>query len=329
MSSRRSLARGTALGVIPWLVLSCGYYEQASLPASHNWAFRHEYPEADRLFNAFDFGHAVLYDELVTHPTDTLQRIERDRFQEIVGHLLLHPPSEPLDEEALAPAYVHLVPEAHEMFVWAHMLHRQIYDVWADDHIPIARKDAEIARIVRYYRSRPDLAFSSKPKRMSLMTDFPFSVAFHRGHPKYNGLLWSYHWLQVVLYDALISGDTPHTRRANVDSAVAGFFRLLDDPPAHMPTVMPMTGSVAPMFAARYPEAAIIFDNLHAFHDVVADVLASPTVPKARKRATILTAAALYRDSTSDVISVAEWQAMAAMMPAGEMGGIAFRASHE
>jgi hypothetical protein len=327
MSGRRSLTRRAILGVVPWLALGCGYYEQASLPAPHNWAFRQEYPEADRLFNAFDFGHAVLYDELVTSPTDTTHRIERDRFQEIVGHLLTHPPSEPLDEEALAPAYVHLIPEAHEMFVWAHMLHRQIYDVWADDHIPIARKDAEVRRILRYYRSRPDVAFSSRPKRMSLMTDAPYSGAFHSEHPKYNGLLWSYHWLQVALYDALIVGDSPRTRHDNVDSAVAHFFRLLDDPPEHMPTVMPMTGSVAPAFAARYPEAAIVFDNLHAFHDVVADILASPTVPKARKRATILAAAAIYRDSTSDVMSVPEWQAMATTMPAGEMGGVAFGTS--
>jgi hypothetical protein len=89
-----------------------------------------------------------------------------------------------------------------------------------------------------------------------------------------------------------------------------------------MPTVMPMTAAIAPEFAARYPEAAIIFDNLHSFHDVVADILASPDVPPSRKRAEVLVAAARYRDGTSSVTSVADWRAMSTMMGAAQMGGI-------
>ena len=41
-----------------------------------------------------------------------------------------------------------------------------------------------------------------------------------------------------------------------------------------MPKVMPMTAAVAPEFSRRYPEVAIIFDNLHSMHDVISDVLA-------------------------------------------------------
>jgi hypothetical protein len=324
MRRRTRALRALGLIIAGQAVASCRYYEQTTLPASYNWAFRHSYPEADRLFNAFDFGHAIVYDELVAHPSDAPQRIERGRFQFIVDQLLIHPPAEPLDEEAIAPHYVRLVPEAHEMFAWAHMLHRQIYDIWADDRIPIVQKDNEVARALKYYQSRPDLAFSAKPKRMSLMTDSPYAGAFRTGYPKYSGLLWSYHWLQVGVYDALIDGDNRTTRRANVESAVTRFHQFLEDPPRHMPTVMPMTGSVAPVFALRYPEAAIIFDNLHAFHDVVADVLASPTVSRNQKRATILAAAARYRDDTSAVTSLADWQAMATTMPAREMGGVAF-----
>ena len=33
------------------------------------------------------------------------------------------------------------------------------------------------------------------------------ALAFRRAHPKYTGLLWSYHWLQMSLYDALMKGD--------------------------------------------------------------------------------------------------------------------------
>src|SRR5207253_1262036 len=34
-----------------------GAYEQTYLTASHNWTFRELYPETDRLFNGFDYGH--------------------------------------------------------------------------------------------------------------------------------------------------------------------------------------------------------------------------------------------------------------------------------
>ena len=35
--------------------------EQFYYPGSFNWQFLKRYPEAARLFNAFDYGHAVLY----------------------------------------------------------------------------------------------------------------------------------------------------------------------------------------------------------------------------------------------------------------------------
>jgi hypothetical protein len=298
-----------------FLLAGCAYYEQTYMPASHNWAFRHQYPEADRLFNAFDYGHAIVYQDLITHP----DRIESDRFTFITTQLLVHPPAEPLDEEAIGPRYAQLLPEAHEMFEWAHLLHRQIYDIWADDHIPVASKDSAVRTVIRYYRSRRDLAFSTTPKSMSLMDGQFYSQTFRKKYPKFNGLLWSYHWMQVVLYDALLRGGE---RRANVDTVVRRFRGMLEGPPTHMPTVMPMTAAIAPQFAERYPDAAIIFDNLHSFHDVVADILASPDVPPSRKRAEVLAAAARYRDSTSSITSVADWRQMSTMMGVAQMGGV-------
>ena len=38
--------------------------EQFYRPGAFNWRFLHAYPEAARLFNAFDYGHAVLYETL-------------------------------------------------------------------------------------------------------------------------------------------------------------------------------------------------------------------------------------------------------------------------
>ncbi|HEY0811454.1 MAG TPA: hypothetical protein VGD49_14895, partial [Longimicrobiales bacterium] len=43
-------------------------HEQFYLPADHNWEFRKHYAVADRLFNAFDYGHAILYEILYSKP---------------------------------------------------------------------------------------------------------------------------------------------------------------------------------------------------------------------------------------------------------------------
>jgi hypothetical protein len=108
-----------------------------------------------------------------------------------------------------------------------------------------------------------------------------------------------------------------------VAATVTRFRQMIEQPPARMPSVMPMTPVVAPLFTARYPEAAIIFDNLHSMHDVISDILANPSVPRDRKREEILEAGRRYRDNSSFVTTVAEWREMAAMMGVQKMGGVA------
>lgn len=294
-------------------------HEQFYLPASHNWAFRESYRSADRLFNAFDNAHNVLSETLYGSPEAPAERLEHDEFDFIVNELLVRPPRLPLVEEAIAPAYAQLVPEARMMFEWAHLLHRQIYDVYADERV--TDKQAAVDELVRYYRSRPTLAFSTRPKSMALMEGQPYSLAFRKKYPKFNGLIWAYHWLQVGLYEPLIGGDTPGQRQAGVTAAVARFWSMLDQPPNNMPRIMPMTPAVAPEFTRRHPLAAAVFDNLHAMHDVISDILVSPVVAREEKRTAILTAVARYRDDTTEVTTVDEWKSMADEMGLDNMGG--------
>ena len=311
------LAGVTAPAAAQWATVDHQYY----LPASHNWVFRAEHPGADRLFNAFDYGHAILYELLWDRKGSAAVALESWEYDFITRRLLVNPPALPLEETAIAPDYSRLAPEARAMFEWAHVLHRQIYDVLADNRIDDARRDLEVARLMAYYRSRPDLAFSAKPKGMSLMEGQSYSLAFRRGYPKFNGLIWAYHWLQVGLYDALLSGATPDERVVNVAAATARFRQMLLDPPRSMPTVMPMTPAIAPIFTGRYPEAAAVFDNLHSLHDVISDILANDAVSRDRKRAEILLAARRYRDDTTAVTSQVDWIAMSAAMGVENQGG--------
>src|SRR5215207_9773255 len=296
-------------------------YDQFYLPDRTNWMFRNNYPAADRLFNAFDYGHSILYETLYRRPDADPSILEQREYDFVTRKLLVDPPRVPVEEAAIEVEYAKLAPEAKAMFDWAHVLHRRVYDAWADERVPAADKDARVARLLVYYKSRRDLAFSSVPKNMELMEGQYYSSAFRDRYPKFNGLIWGYHWLQVGLYEPLVAATTLEQRQTGVLAAVARFRQMLENPPEHTPRMMPMTAAIAPKFTERYPEIAIIFDNLHAMHDVISDILASPKVPKERKRAEILTAAARYRDSTSFAMTRQEWTEMAEMMGIQNMGG--------
>jgi hypothetical protein len=326
------IAHGLAIAMVSALATGCALrgsapasaaasYDQTYLSASHNWAFRNQFPRVDALFNAFDYGHAKLYETLWSDPSANREVLDGRQFRFITGDLLRHPPGVPLDEGAIAPGWEKLAPEVAEMFDWAHMLHRQVYDVWTDDRITASQKDAKVAEVVRYYKSRRSLAFSSKPKDMSLMEGQPYSLTFRKRFPTYNGLIWSYHWLQMTLYEALLSSANPTQRRQNIEAVVARFWSLLDSAPASLPTAMPQSSEIAPIFTERYPEAAIIFDNLHSLHDVASDILADPAIPRGEKRRALIEAAARYRDDTSSVVSIDDWKSMAHAMDLAKMGG--------
>ncbi|MFI5310672.1 MAG: hypothetical protein ACHQQ3_05535, partial [Gemmatimonadales bacterium] len=189
--------------------------------------------------------------------------------------------------------------------------------------IPLAEKDARVAEVVRYYKSRPDLALSSVPKSMELMEGQPYSKSFRARAPRFNGLIWSYHWMQMALYDAMLVAANDRERAANITGVIKRFRAMHAGATPAQPTAMPMTPAIAPRFAARYPEASVIFDNMHALHDVVSDILTSPVVPAGRKREALLRAAAAYRDDTTAVTTVDAWREMARMMGAEHMGGVA------
>jgi hypothetical protein len=126
----------------------------------------------------------------------------------------------------------------------------------------------------------------------------------------------------MTLYDALLAGENSAERHANVATVTDRFWQMLRGGQQSLPAMMPMSPAIATRFSARFPEAAIIFDNLHSLHDVVSDILANPTVARDKKRAEILAAAARYRDDTSNITTAEAWRSMAAEMGVDNMGGL-------
>ncbi len=287
------------------------------LPGSFNWQFLRTYPSAARLFNAFDYGHAVLYERLYTSRGDPAEALEKE-YRFLTTDLLVRPPRFAVAEEAVMPSYAKAAWRAKQMFDWAHLLHRQIFDIYSDDRLTMVAKDSLVERVTDYYLARKEYAFAPVPKTMDLMEEQYFSQAFRRAYPKFNGLIWAYHWLQVGLYEPLIEGHTPAERKAGVDAALARFWSMLEDPPSRMPAFMPMASAIAPKFSQRHPRAAAIFDNLHMMHDIISDVLTVDTIPHDRKRDVIYAQLDELRDSTRNVMTWDEWRNMGEMM-----GGVA------
>ncbi|MEO6056436.1 MAG: hypothetical protein ABIQ49_06315 [Gemmatimonadales bacterium] len=289
--------------------------EQFYYPGEFNWRFLERYPAAARLFNAFDYGHAVLYERLLTQPGKADAALAKE-YRFLTEDLLVSPPRFAIAEEAVMPSYAKVAWQAKQMFDWAHMLHRQIYDAYADERLTMDQKDALIERLTDYYLSRTEYAFTDAPKAMALMDEQPFSQVFRRTQPTFNGLIWAYHWLQVGLYEPMIVARNEAEAKAGVQAAVGRFWQMVGS--ERYPTTMPMTAAVAPEFSRRHPRAAMIFDNLHMMHDIISDVLASPTIPRDRKREVIYEQLAEFRSPARNVMSEEEWRGMAT-----HMGGVA------
>ena len=295
--------------------------EQFYFPGKFNWQFLEIYPEAARLFNAFDYGHAVLYERLYTKQGRAGPALDKE-YRYLTTDLLIRPPRFAVAEEVIMPQYAKIAWRAKMMFDWAHVLHRQIYDAYSDDRLTPQRRDALIERLTDYYLSNRKYAFTDKPKSMALMDEQYFSQRFRKTYPTFNGLIWAYHWLQVGLYEPYLEEGTRAERKAGVQATIARFWSMLEDPPTRMPKLMPMTSAIAPKFSAAHPRAAVIFDNLHMMHDIISDILTSDTVPQDKKGKVIDEQLDKLQDSTSDVMSMQEWRMMAEHMGGVEvMGG--------
>lgn len=285
-------------------------YHAFGLPADHNQAFAQNYPAADRLLNAFDYGHGILYETLWTRAEAPPELLEDEIYARLVNEVLARPPRLAMPEAAFMPQYARLVPRAKGMFDLAHVLHKQAYDILADPSLDAAGRDAAMEELLDWYGAQ-DLAFNARPKAMAIMDDQAFSRVFRERNPKFNGLIWAYHWLQVAIYEPLLVFSEAGERQAGVAEVVARFWQMVASAPEGLPSEMPMTPAIAPTFTARYPGAAAIFDNLHMMHDVISDILVSPEVPRDRTREEIYRQIGLFQDADHLALSDDAWIAMA------------------
>ena len=254
------------------------------LPAEA-YAFGQRYPEAQRLLYGFDYGHALIYEGLYLNRGSIADpaKFEQALLKQILG-ILKNPPTIKPDETDIAPHYTYGFPLILDVFDWSHGLHQFVYDVLTTSRDRGTPMQERIAKIFSEYQASP-LALTQVCKTMIFMDGHYFSKAFRRTFPSLNLLIWSYHWFQIKLYEALMA-STEAERDKGVASTVKEFWRLVSDLPDSADfDDMPETAKVAPSFSRMFPFIPGTFDNLHMLHDVVSDMLTSEKVKPEMLRA--------------------------------------------
>ncbi len=242
--------------------------------ASWNFALRDHLPELDSEFNGVDFGHSHLYENLLLTGARSIPAIEDTARRQTLRFIALRPALPP-NEEAIAPTYMKLAWRAQNTFDQAHTLHRATYDIYVSDRV--ADQEAAIRAALAYYQQSP-YAITARPLDHQGLDNLPFSKSFRRKFPLFNATIWAYHYLQVAVYDVLAGAPDLASQKAVIRPILTTYHGYLKQPPVQW-IFMPLTAELSPAFAARHPDLANIFDNLHMLHDNISDILVSDLFP--------------------------------------------------
>lgn len=259
------------------------------------YSFGKKYPEAQRLLFAFDYGHALVYEKLLNSggQIGNPEKFESDLLIEI-KNILKNPPATKVDESDIAPQYVYTFPLTVELFDWSHMLHQFVLDVLATSADRGEVMNRRVEELFAQYKAKPEVSITDTCKSMNFMDGHYFSKTFRTKFPRFNLLIWSYHWFQIRLYEALLE-PTEAGRDLAVQQTTKEFWQLISNLPDSAPfEMMPETAMEAPTFAKLFPTIPSAFDNNHMLHDIVSDILTSDRV--ADKRAEGLKAARMAQD---------------------------------
>jgi hypothetical protein len=265
------------LATVVFVLAGCSQFEPRDkrfyYRAQWNFSLREDLAELDSEFNGVDFGHSNLYENLLLTGGKDVPAIEDRARKETLAFIATKPQLNP-NEEAIAPTYMKLAWRAQNTFDEAHALHRATYDIMASDE---PDKDRALRNVLAYYR---ESAYAITAKRLDhhRLDQLPYSKTFRQRFPLFNATIWSYHYLQVAVYDPLQAARDLPAKTQAVRPILATYRRYLDQPPVEW-TFMPLTAELSPAFASRYPEIGNIFDNLHMLHDNISDILTSEQLP--------------------------------------------------
>ena len=305
-------------------------YDQVSLPAAHSGALRARFETADRLLNGVELARAQLLDAL--RNADTPAKVRDARYSRYLAtDLFVDPPRFPTSRGTPGEAFRQLVPEAQAMLDWTHAFRRQVYDVLADARAGDEERLARITELLGYYRSRPAVAITTRPKEVGALNAQIGATAFRASHPRVNGQMWAAQWLELAILESLGRGETPAGQIAAASAATRRFREMLNGAPASAPYLMPLSTAVAPTFAQRFADAAAILDNLHLLQDYIADLMVAREIPRSAHRREIMRALEFFRNDSTAAAPFATWANSGTVIGVANMGGpgVGFAATPE
>ncbi len=264
------------------------------------------YPEAQKILFAFDYGHALIYEKLLKArgQISDPENFEKELLAQVF-YILKNPPSVKTHESDIAPNYYYLFTKTVTVFDWSHLLHQFILDIMATATDRQQMK-TRVQEIYNEYLANKRIAITPICKTMEFMDGHYFSKSFRRQFPSLNLLIWSYHYFQITIYEALME-PTRAARDLAVKNTLENFWKLIENLPDSADFVMmPETHTEAPRFAKMFPGIPSAFDNNHMLHDIVSDILTSPQVEyknirsEASRYATMALDPEAFRSATCD-----------------------------
>jgi hypothetical protein len=268
----KGVTLAAALGLVAFAVIAL--WAQATAQTNRSTSppgevVRAQHPEASALLDAFERGQALLYERLLAAAHASAEPTDEELYDELRSGLRQAGPARTTNQTPQVLA------RAVAVFDRADQFRRRIYEILADstiaDHVTAVEDATD-----DYLRQRA-LALSAAPKSLELIVNrhgHDPSAGVDQAYPKVRGLIRAYQWLELALCEPLIAYDAPDSRRVGVSAAVSRFREMLEHPPHTSPSEMPTAPAIAPSLAQRHPRAAAIFDNAHALHRVIADILA-------------------------------------------------------
>ena len=276
---------------------------------------REHYPEVLETLRRLDQAHGVLLYELAIEggivrssgtdlPTFGFEFDMIDRMTSVVQG-----GGEPEDVEIAEAGLDALGSRAAAVVRWGRAFQREVISILADHSV--IRRSAHLEEAVALYHSRPSAALTSAPKNMDILYDHAFALDFRTGYADLDGFVWAGHWFRLAATEPFTDIDPGVERQEGIDTVTNRYFSKLTygEPPEFFPSEIPLAPAIAPGLIWLSPQAAMIWDNLSMYLEVLADVLASPDVPDVQGAIEAITD--FFMDPELAVTDQDEWEIMA------------------
>lgn len=310
----RSLAAVTFIQLLAWG--APGLAAQQAPPARPS-ELPHRFSYVEDVLRALEASQAIVFQAIAASPAESRGEVDQQLFAHLVrdgvaaGELpsALHFAGEGAAGSEAVPADVQALLDRTDALYW------RLLSVAADPDP--SRLEREASNLVEAYEA--ETALSSAPTDMAVVAANTPAGAFQQAYPRLHGLIWAQTWLRLAVFEPLLVYRTPQARQAGLTAVLARFWDMLEEPPLHFPTAMPMAPMIAQNFTVLSPGAAAILENEDMLFESIGDILVSE--PAQSRSSAILAVARGLQAGGYRQITRFQWRQMAVMHGVGNQGG--------